>query len=271
MLSKIEKKSSRRILSKLPVRSPKDVFKHRAYGLYGRSGTGKTTLLGKFPKPLLLLDINDQGTDSVSDVKQLDVIDLREWEAMEETYWYLHANPGKYNTLGVDTVTQLQQLCINEVLRKKQLKGNKRAGDWGTMTRREWGEVSALMKTWITNIKNLPMEVVFIAQDRVFNTDEDNDSEMMLDPEVGPRLSPSVASHLNAECSVIANTVIRQRTRIVKEGNKKKEIPEIQYCLRVGPNPTYITKIRKPQGIKPPSLIVNPSYDKILAIIKGEV
>jgi hypothetical protein len=216
------------------------------------------------------MDINDQGTDSVADISQIEVLDLREWDAFEEAYWWLLANPGKYKTVIVDTVSQLQQVCIETVLKKKQLKQNTRAGDWGTMTRKEWGEVAALMKTWITNLKNLPMEVVFIAQDRVFNTDEDNDSETMLDPEVGPRLSPSVASHLNAIANVIGNTYIRQRTRIVKVGKKKKEVPETQYCLRIGPNPTYITKIRKPKSIKPPSLIVNPTYDRILAIIKGE-
>ena len=32
---------------------------------YGRSGTGKTTLSATFPKPLLILDIAEKGTDSI--------------------------------------------------------------------------------------------------------------------------------------------------------------------------------------------------------------
>ena len=37
--------------------------------LYGRSGTGKTTIAASFPTPLLLLDIREKGTDSVANVK----------------------------------------------------------------------------------------------------------------------------------------------------------------------------------------------------------
>lgn len=266
----LKKKLKTKTSKALKVRSPKQTVRHRSHVFYGRSGTGKTTLASTFPKPILLIDINDQGTDSISDVEGLDVLDVRDWDGFEEAFWWLTANPEKYKTIVIDTTSQLQGICIEQVLRKKKLKGNKRAGDWGTMTMREWGEVSALMKTWISNIGSLPMERVFIAQDRTFNTSEEG-AETMLDPEVGPRLSPSIAAHLNAIANVIGCTFIRQKTRTMKQkGKKSKEVPETQYCLRVGPNPTYVTKIRKPRSIKPPSLIVNPTYDKILAIIKGD-
>jgi hypothetical protein len=38
----------------------------------------------------------------------------------------------------------------------------------------------------------------------------------------------------------------------------------------VGPDPIYITKIRKPRSIEPPKLIVDPSYEDIVNIIKGD-
>jgi hypothetical protein len=139
------------------------------------------------------------------------------------------------------------------------------------MSRREWGEGASIMKLWITSFRDLPMEVVFVAQDRVFDTDEDANPETMLEPEVGPRLMPSVAAHLNAAVSVIGNTFIRRRIQIKEVGkNKKKEIPRIEYCLRIGPNPVYITKMRKPKKIKVPGVLVDPSYEEIISIIKGE-
>jgi hypothetical protein len=44
--------------------------------LYGRSGTGKTTLSASWPKPILYLNIKDNGTDSISDVEDIDVVHI---------------------------------------------------------------------------------------------------------------------------------------------------------------------------------------------------
>lgn len=251
------------------VRSVSDVFRHRSYVIYGRSGTGKTTIGGSFPKPILFLNIGDQGTDSIADLgEDVKVRDINTWDDFEFTYWWLVKNPGKYNSLVLDTVTQLQQCAIIKVLEDAN-KQTQRAGDWGVMTKREWGQVASLMKMWITNIRDLPMETLFLAQERVSES-ETEDPEVMLDPEVGPRLSPSIAAHLNAEVSVIGSTFIRRRVRVKKVNGKKKEFASIQYCLRLGPDPVYITKARKPKAIKLPPVLINPSYDEIVATLKGE-
>lgn len=212
--------------------------------------------------------MKDDGDDSVADLKGLRVRDIKSWDDFELTYWWLKKNPEAYKTLIVDTMTQLQQLTILKVLRDKDLKG-KQAGDWGTMRKQDWGEVASLMKTWITHLRDLPMEVVFIAQDRAFNVGGEEDPDVQLDPEVGPALSPSIAKHLNAAVHVIGNTFIRRRTKVIKVEGKKKEIQKIQFCLRVGPNEVYITKVRKPKHVQPPSVIVDPTYEDLINLVKG--
>lgn len=244
------------------------IHRHRSYVFYGRSGTGKTTIAGTFPKPMLFMDIKDQGTDSIADVEDIDVLEVKHWDDFEVAYWWLKKNPGKYKTIVLDTITQLQQLGVEKVLEDND-KDADRAGDWGVMTRREWGQVASLMKMWITNLRDLPMEVVLLAQDRLSDTESD-DPENQLDPEVGPRLSPSVAAHLNAEVSVICNTFIRRKVTVKKVRGKKKEVARTQYCVRFGPHPVYVTKGRKPKGIKLPSVVIDPSYEEIVAILQGD-
>lgn len=248
----------------------RDINRHKAFAFYGRAGTGKTTLACTFPRPILLLDIQDEGTDSVADVKGLKVWDIETIDDFEDAYWYLKSSKNIFKTVILDTTTMLQQLKIMDMMGVKLEKAGKQAGDWGTMTKQDWGEVSSYLKTWITNYRNLKMNVIFIAQERVFNVDTEEE-EGLLDPEIGPSLSPSVKSHLNAAVSVIANTFIRRRV-IRKKNDKGRtiETEKIEYCLGIGPSSVYTRKVRKPKAFKLPDVIVDPEYEDIIAVIEGE-
>ena len=255
------------------------VIKHRSWAFYGSTGTGKTTILGTFPKPILLLDINDRGVDSIAEYgDDIQVKQPGRWEEFEEVYWYLKKNAGEYETLGIDTITELQELAIIRILEDKtgvRLDDEEasRAGDWGNLSRGDWGDVGALLKRWITDIRNLPLEVVFNAQIRTFGGDDESDDWETLAPDVGVRLSPATREHLNAMVNFIGNTFIRRREKIVKKkqrGGKTKRVrvPVTEYCLRVGPSPVYDTKFRKDKAIILPDLIVDPTYDDMLALVE---
>jgi hypothetical protein len=250
----------------------KDIDRARSWCFYGRSGSGKTTLSATFPEPVLLLDVRDRGTDSISDcdvrVKEIDTLD-----DIEDAYYYLKENPEEYKTVVIDTVTQLQQVFMEEVASGSR-KNGRAIGQWGSLSQRQFGDVAALMKEWVLNYRNLSdlgIEVVFTAQERTSQIDDDGRmDENMLVPEVGPAMMPSIATHLNANVSVIGNTCVRLKRRKIQKGNKTVEKEDALYCLRVGPNPIYTTKLRKPRGIMAPAFIENPTYRDIIDAMKGE-
>lgn len=258
----------------MPVRPVSQQPAYGSFVIYGRSGTGKTTLASSWPKPMLFLDIKDHGTGSISDVKGIDVMDVKFFEDFELTYGFLKNNPKKYKTVVIDTVSQLQQMVVKERAEKEGLRDrSKTAGDWGSMTKRDWGDIAAIMKEWILNYRDLSEEginIIFIAQDRTFNIDNEEDSGESLTPEIGPALSPSIAKVLNASVSLIGNTYIRTRVEKKEVKGKVREKEVYQYCLRVGPNPIYVTKIRKPKTAEPPATIIDPTYEDVLAATKGE-
>ena len=241
--------------------------------LYGRAGSGKTTLAASFPKPLLVDIKNEEGTASVTDVKGLKVISAEEWDDIEQIYWYLADGKSGFQTVILDTVTQMQELAIAHVMsKKKKGEDDEEAGAWGTMTKGDWGDVASLVKTWIMRFRDVGLSVVFIAQERVFNAgDEAGSEDGQIQPEVGPRLSPSVRSALEAAVDYIGHTFVREKvTR--KRDEKTKKVTEtrvMQYCLRLGPHAYYTTKVRKPKGIKVPSFLVDPSYEDLLELKTG--
>lgn len=249
-----------------------DVIRTSSYAFYGRAGSGKTTLAGSFPKPLLLLDIRDKGTDSIADVKGVSVLEIESLDDIEDIYYYLRDNPSKYKTLVFDTVTEMQKIVMRSVVMSKSKKKNvdeSRIGDWGSMAKKDWGDVAGIMNKWISDFRDLDMEVVFLAQERVKNVDDEEGEDNQLTPEVGAAVMPSIAITLNAAVNVIGNTFIRMKRTSVVKGNKKTHKEEPVYCLRVGPNPIYTTKLRKPRSAEAPPYIEDATYQDIKDLVKG--
>lgn len=251
---------------------------HGSTAMYGRSGSGKTTLAATWPKPILYLNIRDNGTDSISDVEGIDVVDIESGEQLKDLILWAHGKANKdklkYKTIILDTMSQLQNILTDEMGEKKGLaKKGKKAGDFGTLTKQDWGQIAGDLKSVIMDIRNLPVESVFICQERVFNLPEDEDDGLsQLDPEVGPKIMPSVKNDLNASVSIIVNTFIRIRVTKTKDKKTKMKKTTIEkvYCLRVGPNEVYTTKIRKPKGIEAPDYIEDPTFRKLKKIMKGK-
>lgn len=248
-----------------------DVENPNSTVIYGLQNTGKTTLFSTWPKPSLLLDFNDKGTDSVSDVKGLYVMKVRSVQQLENIFWGLkkgkikEPKTGKrFKSLGFDTVTRMQDMFIEDVT------GANEPMSWGTLSRQQFGEVSGGMKKIITDFRDLDMEVCFLAQQKVFNIESDDDDHGDLPPEIGPAMMPSVATHLNSSVNTIGQTYkrIKVEKKEVKGKIQKKE--KVQYCLYIGPNPIRTTKIRKPKSVVPPDFLVNPTYEDLQEALKGE-
>jgi phage nucleotide-binding protein len=229
--------------------------------IYGRSGTGKTTISSSFPKPILLLDIRERGYDSISNVPQTYIAEVGTWAELEEVYWYIKANPTKYKTVVLDQVTQMQTLALEKV------RADEGKDSEDVMSQRSWGRISGLMTTWLMNYRDLidlGIHVVFLAHDRLTDSD-DQSGDDQIDPVVGPRIMPSVSSFLTGIVKLIGNTFIRERFSIVN----KRKVRSVEYAMRIGPHAYYLAKTRSPVGIQSPDVIVNPTYDQMVAVMEG--
>jgi hypothetical protein len=229
--------------------------------LYGRAGTGKTTLLATFPKPLLLIDIKEQGTASVRAVPGIESVSISHWDEYESLFHFLKRKGKKYKTIGSDPISGLQRLGIDKAREQtKKLEGD-------LLSRKDWGQVSGGMTTWLGHYRDLVAQghhIVFTAHERT-TTGEDSPEEQ-IDPSIGPQLMPSVASFICGAVDVLGHTFVRERS-IKKDG---KKLRKVEYGLRIGPHGYYNTKVRSPRDYTPPDVIVDPSFESIVKVTRGE-
>jgi hypothetical protein len=235
--------------------------------LYGRAGTGKTTISGTFPTPHLLLDIGEKGTDSIMTIKGLSVLRVISWQDIEDIYWEIKDNPDDWKTVTIDAMHSMQSLALMEAKRL-----NKKSPD-DMLSLRDRGTASDLMVTWLTNFRDLQednINVIFLAHDRIFKEDTDaEDTQDQIDPSVGPKLMPAASSAILGLTKINGYTFIREEvTKPNKAGQKKTR--KRDYCLRLGPHSYYATKVRSPKEFEVPAFIVDPTYDKLVEVLKGK-
>lgn len=244
--------------------------------LYGKSGTGKTTFWSSFPGPILCLLCS--GSDKPGELRSIDAATRRKihpvvlGSSSEVQDLVEHQRGGAgYATVVLDHASGLQDLVLKEVLGLKEIPAQL---SWGLATQQQYGQVALQMKERLRALLNLDCNVVIVAQERDFDNDGNSDVIM---PYVASALSPSVVGWLNPACDYICQTFIRSKTRVVtsKIGTKElhtKEVikGQVEYCLRTSPDPVYTTKFRVPKGFTLPDVIVDPTYEQLIAIINGQ-
>ena len=103
--------------------------------LYGRPGTGKTTISCTLPKPLLLIDVKDKGTDSGKredlEPGDITVFELESFDEIYDIYDYLEENPDKFKSVVIDHMTALQDFCYEKVM-DEEGKSKMSQGMYGT-------------------------------------------------------------------------------------------------------------------------------------------
>lgn len=224
--------------------------------VYGRTGKGKTRFAASAPD-VLIVDVNEEGTRSASD-SGAHVIQAKTWEDVVYSYWYLKTSDHSYKSVSIDTLTMMQRVCMKHVLREAEDRDPTR--EPSMPDRRAWGKVGTLMGEYILNFRNLPMNVIFTAQERTIGDEEAGEDLITV-----PDLSPS-SRGVALSAAEIVGRIYQKRVRTASKG--KKETSKWETRMLIGPHDAYETKNRGSQELG--NIITNPTVPGILDVITQE-
>jgi len=200
---------------------------------YGPNGKGKTRLGASFPNPLII-DINEEGTRSAAGYKGAKVYPCGDWDDLSAVYWYLHKGNHPYDTVVIDTLTQMQVLAMRQVMGEKVIRDPDADPDSPRI--QDYGTANTKMGDLILRFRNLPMHVVFLAQERTVG-DPDEGEEVLTTVDL-PNGSRKFAT---GAVGIIGRIYHRE----VKTKNKQgKRRTSWQTAMLVGPHDEYTTKDR---------------------------
>lgn len=247
--------------------------------------SGKTELWGTFPGPILVAICS--GGKKPGELRTLDTPANRKGRikevALEHSQELVTLAQGAvahgFKTVVLDHVTGFQDLVLGEIIGRPVPEQK----SWGIAQQQDYAQCALQCKEKLRHMLDLDINVVLIGQER--ENDKPEQSEL-IQPSVGVATTPSLAGWLNTAVDYIAHTFIRdayetKETRIgegkaakVMQQRVAKKGPDgmqaVEYCLRTAPSSVYMTKFRTPKGTGDKGIIVDPSYDKIMAAIRGE-
>lgn len=240
-----------------------DSVDYLTWVVYGKNGTGKTTLLATAEGMLILAP--EDGTLSIRGAKDVKKLKIDTWDKLEQVYWLLKegevvkdakgmvqgikikAGKSKFTVkyLAIDTVTKLAEVCMrNVVLGAKEKDIDK---DVIRRTMKDWGEMSDKLKYWLQQFEELPLQRVWLFQENSNSEDVESDEFSIY-----PAINKSLRTYALSEADIIARTYIAKTEK------------GIQYRLNASPNPNYVTKDRT-NALK--GAVPNPSLSKLHKLI----
>lgn len=152
--------------------------------IHADSGAGKTVFAGSDDRVLFIAP-EDSGTLSALRMgSTAQKIRVRHWNDIKEAVEYLEDNPdilAKYDVLAVDSLTEMQKMCMAAILEASRSERLSKGQDPDTPQIQDYGKLHVLFENLVRRINELDINVLYTALSRKV---EDADHNEFLVPEI---------------------------------------------------------------------------------------
>lgn len=214
--------------------------------IYGPSGHGKTRLIGtanddERTAPMLLIDY-EGGVSSLIG-RDIDVVRVTSWSDYEEVRKFLEGGNHKYQSVGIDSISEAHLNALLGRLNERQRK------DVNALEQNDYGIALVMMRRLLRSFRDLPLHVFCTALAK-----EDTDVREGLIKK--PAMSGAMADEVLGIFESVSYLALGE--------DAEKNIMRV---LIMNPVPKIRAKTRVPLGVEPPDQIIDPTVTKILDAI----
>jgi hypothetical protein len=222
--------------------------------IYGNSGAGKTRLAGSSSavpelRRILFIDV-EGGTLTLRNTpyNEVEVVRVKSWQEMELVYDELYANPTQFNTVIVDSLTEIQKMSMDRVMRRLVEENDERDADVPGM--REWNINIEQTRKFVRKFRDLPVNTIFTALE---TTEKDMRKGSL-------KRKPSLSGKVKDEVAAFLDIVVYLYIKEVGDENKR--------ILLTGQTEDTVAKDRSNQL---PMIIEDPTMASIYGYLTKEI
>lgn len=248
------------------IKRPSERKRPKNLLIYGSNKKGKTRMAASAGIAHTLLLDPEHGTDLMLHLDP-NVWDIESWEELDDFYNYMKVEGCKrYRWVADIGLTRIHNMALRYIMGISEERDLTRKP--GIVDRRDHGKAGELTKGFITNMHNLPIGVIFTAQEKTTKAGDDDppDFHPMTIPDIpdGPR------KHVNSLVDCIGRIYIEEVDVKVRKGDQEFIEPRMMRKLRIGPHEDYDTGYRS--DFELPEVINNPTIPKLVTLMEtGEL
>ena len=231
----------------------KDLGQRNLWVPWGKSGTGKTKFIASLPKPLLYIQIGDDGSNTIANTDGVKALRAESLEQLKEIGKEL-LKDNKFVSVAVDTFSMITNVWIDQNITQKKKK----------MTQQAWGDLKVETEELIKIFHQVAATHIV-----ALSCHESNDTIEGMEDEIIPDFRPNVTKGARTYLEGMANYGIHmakmKKTIVSKKTGEEKDV--VRYVAHLGANSYYWTKLQIDPEVSVPEFVVNPTYDKIMGLI----
>ncbi len=244
------------------------------YGIYGRNGTGKTTLLSTVPKelPMLVVSADQENVKPLIGRPNTRVAVISLWEQLAQIYDFLRKGlllpngqpdpdvlSGRkpfFRVLAFDTWSRMQGIAANKVIGYQRMSPEdamkfisvapKTARGYDA-----WQQIGALAGEWMRYFEELPIHCIFLFQEGIREIDGPYGGKLV---EVGPLLTPLAAQHAKDTLEIVGRLYVET----ADEGGDDLLGGVVSQSHRIDPSAVEVRKLLI--GQEPPFFAKGPTH-----------